>query len=373
MARFIQITESQLRNIVKVVTEAPTPPKKDSWGRPETINGKPNLWFGFDEKKKSWTYGRCQGIGARNLKGAPEGAAKCRNILGIGLKDKWGRPETDSLGNANLWFGFDKTVSMWVQGPCKGIGKSTYGTNDFIEACRATRGITTRSEMTPEEEALKFQPSQSKNTFKMTPITSVDDLLNKPAFQVVKEDLRWPIQVNYYSPLQQKWPVGHIECVSVKERDYHFNAWPTNMDAEGVLAKPEDKNLDNRDVADYKPMDASTIYVYLTDEEYKLFKQAYQRFDPMVERLKNGATKVEHYNILSQNCADAVALSLGITPKLMTNTKQFIINASMFVSPIIASNLDVINSTLKPKIPKDVFDEILQVYKGRVQWGKKLR
>ena len=368
----------RIKEVMGLLNESSTPPKKDKWGRPQIKDGKPYLWYGFDEKKREWTEEPCKYLGPLPSNGDDyELKARCRNLLGIKLKDKEGRFEVDRFGEPELWYGFDKGRNAWVEGPCKGISKSTNG-DDFIDKCRAKRGLKTRAEMTPDEEAALYSPS----AFTL-PVPDIESIIKgNPKMTVIKEEFKWPIQVNWFPPFQEKFPVGHIECVSLKERQYHFNPWPKEMDFTNVILSTHgSNNLNNSEVRYEKPTNGTTIYVYLTDSEYDLFKKAYKKYDPKLKEMESKITKVDHYNGLFENCADAVALALGVSPEIWTNTKKEIVFVSgivgdkilpvPFMSTMLTVGEVILNQTLSPKIPLDVYNEIVKVYKGRIQWGKK--
>ena len=127
-------------------------------------------------------------------------------------KDKWGRPSLEK-GKPSLWYGFDPKLKKWVQGPCKGITTQ--------DGCRSRLGMKTRSKMSAKEEAITYKPKTSK----VTP---------------------WPIQVNYYRPMDKKFPTGHIECRSLREPQYQMNANPIrNNWAEAILSTAKSNNFWN--------------------------------------------------------------------------------------------------------------------------------
>jgi len=266
----------------------------------------------------------------------------------VNQKDKWGRSQYVD-GKPSLFFGFDAKTKKWIQGPCKGIVNNN-------DACRKKLGLKTRAQMSAKEEALTYQPKTSKNT-------------------------PWPIQVNFYKPLDKKFPTGHIECRSLKEPQYQMNANPIQMDfVDILLGGKESKNFWNMPMTGKKlpdkPKQASTIYVYLTDKEYAIFKKTTPalnlklgyKADKLAQAVKSPEQAIQNYNVLTQNCADGVAKALGAKPSDWTNTKGAMIGGVAAVpvfGPILAAGLAVVNATIEPTLPYDVFNKIKEVYKGR--------
>ena len=210
--------------------------------------------------------------------------------------------------------------------------------------------------MSAKEEALTYQPKTSKNT-------------------------PWPIQVNFYKPLDKKFPTGHIECRSLKEPQYQMNANPIQMDfVDILLGGKETKNFWNMPMTGKKlpdkPKQADTIYVYLTDKEYAIFKKTTPalnlklgyKADKLAQAVKSPQQAIQNYNVLTQNCADGVAKALGAKPSDWTDTKGAMIggvaNVPIF-GPILAAGLAVVNAVIEPTLPYDVFKKIKEVYKGR--------
>jgi len=175
------------------------------------------------------------------------------------------------------------------------------------------------------------------------------------------------------------FPTGHIEAKSLREPQHQMNANPIRMDFVEVLtSKPETKNFWNMPMVQDKPGVAKILFVYLTDKEYEIFKKATGTINP---KLKNKASKlaqetkdknaaIKNYNVLTQNCADGVALALGAKPSMWTTRKKLIVGGAGIFSPILSAGLAVINSTLEPTIPTDVFNKIQEVYKGRITYSQ---
>jgi hypothetical protein len=205
-----------------------------------------------------------------------------------------------------------------------------------------------------KEEALAYKPKTSK----ITP---------------------WPIQVNLYSPMDKKFPTGHIEAKSLREPQHQMNANPIRINfVELLTSKPETKNFWNMPMVQDKPGVAKILFVYLTDKEYEIFKKVTGTINP---KLKNKASKlaqetkdknaaIQNYNVLTQNCADGVALALGAKPNLWTTRKKLIVGGAGIFSPILSAGLAAINSSLEPTIPTDVFNKIQEVYKGRITYSQ---
>lgn len=273
-------------------------------------------------------------------------------------RDKWGRSSLEN-GKPSLWYGFDAKLKKWVQGPCKGITTQ--------DGCRSKLGLKTRSKMSAKEEAITYKPKTSK----VTP---------------------WPIQVNYYRPMDKKFPTGHIECRSLREPQYQMNANPIrNNWAEAILSTAKSNNFWNMPMTGKsylpdKPTNATTIYVYLTDKEYSVFKKATPKLnlklnykaDKLAQETKSPQQAIKNYNVLSQNCADGVAKALGVSVKGFTKTEYLTASdvsgvASTLigpfgpiVGPLITGALAALDSALEITLPADVFDKIKEVYKGRI-------
>lgn len=273
-------------------------------------------------------------------------------------RDKWGRSSLEN-GKPSLWYGFDAKLKKWVQGPCKGITTQ--------DGCRSKLGLKTRSKMSAKEEAITYKPKTSK----VTP---------------------WPIQVNYYQPMDKKFPTGHIECRSLREPQYQMNANPIrNNWAEAILSTAKSNNFWNMPMTGKsylpdKPTNAKTIYVYLTDKEYAVFKKATPKLnlklnykaDKLAQETKSPQQAIKNYNVLSQNCADGVAKALGVSVKGFTKTEYLTASdvsgvASTLigpfgpiVGPLITGALAALDSVLEITLPADVFDKIKEVYKGRI-------
>lgn len=263
-------------------------------------------------------------------------------------KDKWGRDEFVN-GKPSLFYGFDAKTKTWVQGPCKGIKNNN-------DACRKKLGLKTRSQMSAKEEALAYQPKTSKNT-------------------------PWPIQVNYYRPLDEKFPTGHVEARSVREPQYQINANPIrNNYIEALTSNPKTKNFWNMPIKADKPQNASSIYVYLTDKEYGQFKKNAGKInldlgylaDKYAQSVKSPTEGINNYNVLTQNCADGVSRALGAVPgNWDSTTKNIIIGAATLISPILGAGVAYLNSKLETKVPIDVFNKIKEIYKGRFTYAHK--
>lgn len=273
-------------------------------------------------------------------------------------RDKWGRSSLEN-GKPSLWYGFDPKLKKWVEGPCKGITTQ--------DGCRSKLGMKTRSKMSAKEEAITYKPKTSK----VTP---------------------WPIQVNYYLPMDKKFPTGHIECRSLREPQYQMNANPIrNNWEEAILSTAKSNNFWNMPMTGKaylpdKPTNATTIYVYLTDKEYAVFKKATPKLnlklnykaDKLAQETKSPQQAIKNYNVLSQNCADGVAKSLGVSVKGFTKTER--VTASVvggvtailtgpvgpIVGPLVTGALEALDSELDITLPADVFDKIKEVYKGRI-------
>lgn len=272
-------------------------------------------------------------------------------------RDKWGRPSLEN-GKPSLWYGFDPKLKKWVQGPCKGMTTQ--------DACRSRLGMKTRSKMSAKEEAITYKPKTSK----VTP---------------------WPIQVNYYRPMDKKFPTGHIECRSLKEPQYQMNANPIRNDwAEAILSTAKSNNFWNMPMTGKsflpdKPKNATTIYVYLTDKEYAVFKKATQKLnlklsytaDKLAQQTKSPEQAIKNYNVLTQNCADGVAKALGVSVKGFTGTEALTAAGAggaaalltgplgVIVGPIVTGTLAALDYALDITLPYDVFEKIKEVYKGR--------
>ena len=268
----------------------------------------------------------------------------------VNQKDKWGRSQYVD-GKPSLWFGFDTKTKKWVQGPCKGIVNNN-------DACRKKLGLKTRGQMTAKEEALTYQPKTSKDT-------------------------PWPIQVNYYSPLDKKFPTGHIECRSLKEPQYQMNANPIRNNFIDVLfSNPKTKNFWNMPITGKKwtpdkPSAAKTIYVYLTNKEYEAFKKVTGSInlklsytaDKMAQSVKSPEQAIQNYNVLTQNCADGVAKALGVKVEKWTKNENIVVAGLTLVSPILAGLGAAVNDYFDITLPADVFQKIKDVYKGRVSYA----
>jgi hypothetical protein len=272
-------------------------------------------------------------------------------------RDKWGRPSLEK-GKPSLWYGFDPKLKKWVQGPCKGITTQ--------DGCRSRLGMKTRSKMSAKEEAITYKPKTSK----VTP---------------------WPIQVNYYRPMDKKFPTGHIECRSLKEPQYQMNANPIrNKWVETITSTAKDNNFWNMPMTGKsflpdKPGNATTIYVYLTDKEYYAFKKATPKLnlkldynaDKLAQGIKSPQQAIKNYNVLTQNCADGVAKALGVSVKGFTGTEALTAVGAggaaplltgpfgAIVGPIVTGTLAALDTALDITLPYDVFEKIKEVYKGR--------
>ena len=290
MKKIISLTETELTKLISLVVEQTL--KKDKWGRDQYVNGKPSLWYGFDEKTKKW-----------------------------------------------------------VQGPCTGIVNN-------VDACRENLGLKTRSQMTAKEEATTYQPKTSKET-------------------------PWPIQVNYYSPMDKKFPTGHIECRSIIEPQYQMNANPIEMNyADILLGGKETKNFWNMRMTGEKlpdkPKTAQTIYVYLTNTEYFKFKKTTPALNlklnysasKLAQSVKSPEQAIQNYNVLTQNCADAVAKALGVDVEKWTKNEKIVVAGLAFISPILSLSSAALNE-LDLTLPISVFNKIKEVYKGRITYSVK--
>jgi hypothetical protein len=284
-------------------------------------------------------------------------------------RDKWGRSSLEK-GKPSLWYGFDPKLKKWVQGPCKGITTQ--------DGCRSRLGMKTRSKMSAKEEAITYKPKTSK----VTP---------------------WPIQINYYRPMDKKFPTGHIECRSLREPQYQMNANPirnnwveaitsTQSNNKSYLGVPLTKTdnfwnmpMTGKSFLPDKPKNATTIYVYLTDKEYGVFKKATPKLnlkldykaDKLAQETKSPQQAIKNYNVLTQNCADGVAKTLGVSVKGFTKTEAltavgvnsaiitFLGPLGLLVGPAVAVSLAAIDNALDITLPYDVFEKIKEVYKGR--------
>jgi hypothetical protein len=298
MKKIVRLTESELvQKIFKILNEQGfAKDKKDRWGRPLMVNGKPSLWFGFDTKTKKYVEGQCAGLSSENNN----------------------------------------------------------------EACRRKLGMKTRSEMSAKEEALAYQPKTSKNT-------------------------PWPIQVNYYVPFDKKFPTGHIECRSLKEPQYQMNANPIrNNWVESLFSTAKSNNFWNMPMTGKKwlpdkPKNAQTIFVYLTNKEYQIYKSATPKLnlklsynaDKLKQAVKSPDQAITNYNVLTQNCADGVAKSLGVSVEKTTTTEKIIIGAATLLSPLLGGGLAMLNDAIDTTLPADVFMAIKEQYKGR--WTSSLK
>jgi hypothetical protein len=266
-------------------------------------------------------------------------------------KDKWGRNQYVQ-GKPSLWYGYDSKTKKWVQGPCTGIVNNA-------EACKKKLGLKTRAQMSAKEEALAYQPKTSKAT-------------------------PWPIQVNYYAPLDKNFPTGHIECRSLKEPQYQMNANPIQMDyVDILLGGKETKNFWNMPMTGKKlpdkPSKAETVYVYLTDKEYAKFKKTTPalnlklgyKADKLAQSVKSPNQAIQNYNVLTQNCADGVAKALGTEVGKWTNTEKVIVGGLAFISPILSMAGAAINEIFDITLPADVFNQVKKVYKGRITYAVK--
>lgn len=273
-------------------------------------------------------------------------------------RDKWGRSSLEN-GKPSLWYGFDPKLKKWVQGPCKGITTQ--------DGCRSRLGMKTRAKMSAKEEAITYKPKTSK----VTP---------------------WPIQVNYYRPMDKKFPTGHIECRSLREPQYQMNANPIRNDwTEAILSTAKSNNFWNMPMTGKaylpdKPTNATTIYVYLTDKEYAVFKKATPKLnlklnykaDKLAQETKSPQQAIKNYNVLTQNCADGVAKALGVSVKGFTKTEALTAAGAggaaalltgpfgIIVGPLVAGTLAALDYALDITLPADVFEKIKEVYKGRI-------
>ena len=266
-------------------------------------------------------------------------------------KDKWGRAQYVD-GKPSLWYGFDAKTKKWVQGPCTGIVNNS-------DACRKKLGLKTRSQMTAKEEATTYQPKTSKET-------------------------PWPIQVNYYAPMDKKFPTGHIECRSLIEPQFQMNANPIEMKyADILLGGKETKNFWNMPMTGKKlpdkPKTAQTVYVYLTNTEYIKFKKTTPSLnlklgytaDKLAQSVKSSGQAIQNYNVLTQNCADGVAKALGAQVEKWTTTENVLVAGLSLISPILSLAGSVINQAFDTTLPVDVFNKIKKVYKGRITYSVK--
>jgi hypothetical protein len=267
-------------------------------------------------------------------------------------KDKWYRAQYVD-GKPNLWYGFDAKTKKWVQGPCTGIINNLLGI-DNSDACRKKLGLKTRSQMTAKEEATTYQPKTSKET-------------------------PWPIQVNYYDPMDKKFPTGHIECRSIREPQFQMNANPIEMKyADILLGGKETKNFWNMRMTGKKlpdkPKTAQTIYVYLTNMEYSKFKKTTPALNlklgysasRLSQSVKSPEQAIQNYNVLTQNCADGVAKVLGVQVEKWTTTEKVLVGRLSLISPILSLAGAAINEAFDITLPLDVFNKIKKVYKGRI-------
>jgi len=284
---------------------------KDNWGRLET-----SMWYGFNPDTKQYEAGPNKGKTAQQI------------------KDNWGRPIT------SMWYGFNPDTKQYEAGPNKG---------------KTAQQV--RKQMTAKAEALAYQPKTSKAT-------------------------PWPIQVNYYAPLDKKFPTGHIECRSLREPQYQMNANPIQMDyVDIILGGKETKNFWNMPMTGKKipdkPSNAHTIYIYLTDQEYDKFKKTTPalnlklgyKADKLAQSVKSPNQAIQNYNVLTQNCADGVALALGAKVEKWTSTEKIIVGAATLLSPILSlvgQAGAVVNELFDITLPADVFIQLKKVYKGRI-------
>lgn len=213
--------------------------------------------------------------------------------------------------------------------------------------------------MTAKEESTTYQPKTSKST-------------------------PWPIQVNYYAPMDKKFPTGHIECRSIKEPQYQMNANPIKMNyVDILLGGKETKNFWNMPMTGKKlpdkPKMAETLYVYLTDQEYAKFKKTTPAInlklkytaDKLAQSVKSPNQAIQNYNVLTQNCADGVALCLGAQVEKWTTTEKVLVGALNFISPILSLAGAAVNEVFDITLPVDVFNKIKKVYKGRITYSVK--
>jgi hypothetical protein len=297
MKKIISLTETELTKLISLVVEQTL--KKDKWGRDQYVDGKPNLWYGFEDKTKKWVQGPCTGL--------------ITNLLGI----------------------------------------------DNSDPCRKKLGLKTRSQMTSKEESSTYQPKTSKET-------------------------PWPIQVNYYEPMDKKFPTGHIECRSIREPQYQMNANPIEMKyADILLGGKETKNFWNMPMTGKKipdkPKAAKTVYVYLTDTEYLKFKKTTPALNlklgykagKLAQSVKSSEQAIQNYNVLTQNCADGVAKALGAQVEKWTTTEKVLVGGLAIISPILSLAGAAINEFFDITLPVDVFNKIQKVYKGRITYSVK--
>jgi hypothetical protein len=214
--------------------------------------------------------------------------------------------------------------------------------------------------MSAKEEAITYKPKTSK----VTP---------------------WPIQVNYYRPMDKKFPTGHIECRSLREPQYQMNANPIrNNWVESLFSTAKSNNfwdmpMTGKKWLPDKPKNAQTIFVYLTNKEYQIYKSATPKLnlklsynaDKLKQAVKSPDQAITNYNVLTQNCADGVAKSLGVSVEKTTTTEKIIIGAATLLSPLLGGGLAMLNDAIDTTLPADVFMAIKEQYKGR--WTSSLK
>jgi hypothetical protein len=129
-----------------------------------------------------------------------------------------------------------------------------------------------------------------------------------------------------------------------------------------------------------KPKNATTIYVYLTDKEYEVFKKATPKLnlklnytaDKLAQATKSPEQAIKNYNVLTQNCADGVAKALGVSVKGFTKTEALTAGvAGIILGPMVAASLSALDNALDITLPYDVFEKIKEVYKGRFTYAYK--
>jgi hypothetical protein len=128
-----------------------------------------------------------------------------------------------------------------------------------------------------------------------------------------------------------------------------------------------------------KPKNAQTIFVYLTNKEYQIYKSATPKLnlklsynaDKLKQAVKSPDQAITNYNVLTQNCADGVAKSLGVSVEKTTTTEKIIIGAATLLSPLLGGGLAMLNDAIDTTLPADVFMAIKEQYKGR--WTSSLK
>jgi hypothetical protein len=167
------------------------------------------------------------------------------------------------------------------------------------------------------------------------------------------------------NPIRNNW----VEAITSTAKDNNF--W--NMPMTGKSFLPD------------KPGNATTIYVYLTDKEYAVFKKATPKLnlkldynaDKLAQGSKSPQQAIKNYNVLTQNCADGVAKALGVSVKGFTDTEALTaIGAGgvtsfltgpfgVILGPMVTGALAALDTALDITLPYDVFKKIKEVYKGR--------